>query len=124
LSGGWPPGHDVRGAPDPQTRAVGARAPSVEGAEVERVVEGQLIGDERVERTPADERAVRAPGARREHQFVVLDTTPTGHTVLLIIVDAAEADHGEVSRTQGDAPDAVRRLLPRLRDADSPRSCW
>lgn len=46
--------------------------------------------------------------------FVVLDTAPTGHTLLLL--DAAEAYHREVSRTQGDVPDAVRHLLPRLRD--------
>jgi arsenite-transporting ATPase len=46
--------------------------------------------------------------------FVVLDTAPTGHTILLL--DAAEAYHREVSRTQGDMPEAVRQLLPRLRD--------
>jgi arsenite-transporting ATPase len=47
-------------------------------------------------------------------QFVVLDTAPTGHTILLL--DAAEAYHREVLRTQADMPDAVRSLLPRLRD--------
>lgn len=46
--------------------------------------------------------------------YVVLDTAPTGHTILLL--DAAEAYHRDVMRTQGDMPDAVRRLLPRLRD--------
>ena len=48
--------------------------------------------------------------------FVVLDTAPTGHTILLI--DAAESYHREVLRTQGDMPDAVRNLLPRLRDPE------
>ena len=48
--------------------------------------------------------------------FVVLDTAPTGHTILLL--DAAEAYHREVMRTQGDMPEAVRQLLPRLRDQD------
>src|SRR5574337_647182 len=48
--------------------------------------------------------------------FVVLDTAPTGHTILLL--DAAEAYHREVMRTQGDMPEAVRQLLPRLRDPD------
>lgn len=47
--------------------------------------------------------------------FVVLDTAPTGHTILLL--DAAEAYHREVMRTQGDMPEAVRQLLPRLRDS-------
>jgi arsenite-transporting ATPase len=46
--------------------------------------------------------------------FVVLDTAPTGHTLLLL--DAAEAYHREVSRTHSGLPEAVRRLLPRLRD--------
>ena len=48
--------------------------------------------------------------------FVVLDTAPTGHTILLL--DAAEAYHREVARTQGDMPESVRQLLPRLRDKD------
>jgi len=49
-----------------------------------------------------------------QKQFVVLDTAPTGHTILLL--DAAEAYHREVLRTQADMPEAVRQLLPRLRD--------
>jgi arsenite-transporting ATPase len=53
--------------------------------------------------------------AEGEHAFVVLDTAPTGHTILLL--DAAEAYHRDVTRTMSDAPDAVRQLLPRLRDA-------
>jgi arsenite-transporting ATPase len=52
--------------------------------------------------------------AQGEHGFVVLDTAPTGHTILLL--DAAEAYHREVTRTMSDLPDSVRRLLPRLRD--------
>jgi arsenite-transporting ATPase len=46
--------------------------------------------------------------------FVVLDTAPTGHTVLLL--DAALAYHREVARQVSHPPEAVRRLLPRLRD--------
>ncbi len=61
-------------------------------------------------------RAFARAVAEGEHGFVVLDTAPTGHTLLLL--DAAEAYHREVSRTQGDAPDAVRQLLPRLRDPE------
>jgi arsenite-transporting ATPase len=48
------------------------------------------------------------------HGFVVIDTAPTGHTLLLL--DAAESYHREVLRTSGRAPEEVRRLLPRLRD--------
>jgi len=51
--------------------------------------------------------------------FVVLDTAPTGHTILLL--DAAEAYHREVMRVQGDMPVAVRELLPRLRDPEFTR---
>ncbi|EME70972.1 oxyanion-translocating ATPase [Paramagnetospirillum caucaseum] len=47
-------------------------------------------------------------------RFVILDTAPTGHTILLL--DAAEAYHREVMRTQADMPESVRQLLPRLRD--------
>jgi len=49
-----------------------------------------------------------------EQGFVVIDTAPTGHTLLLL--DAAESYHREVLRTAGNAPEEVRRLLPRLRD--------
>jgi arsenite-transporting ATPase len=49
-----------------------------------------------------------------ESGFVVLDTAPTGHTLLLL--DSAEAYHREVLRTQSEMPESVRNLLPRLRD--------
>jgi arsenite-transporting ATPase len=52
--------------------------------------------------------------ARGEDQFVVIDTAPTGHTLLLL--DAAEAYHREVLRKASGTSDAVLRLLPRLRD--------
>lgn len=48
------------------------------------------------------------------NEFVVIDTAPTGHTLLLL--DAAEAFHREVARSSGNVPAAVRDLLPRLRD--------
>jgi len=52
--------------------------------------------------------------AQGNDQFVVIDTAPTGHTVLLL--DAAETYHREVLRKASGSPDAVQRLLPRLRD--------
>ena len=51
--------------------------------------------------------------------FVVIDTAPTGHTLLLL--DAAESYHREVSRSMNEIPEAVRQLLPRLRDPDFTR---
>lgn len=54
-----------------------------------------------------------------ESGFVVIDTAPTGHTLLLL--DATEAYHREVSRTKGNVPEAVRALLPRLRDPEATR---
>jgi len=59
-------------------------------------------------------RALARVVADGDDGFVVIDTAPTGHTVLLL--DAAGHYHREVVRTSGEAPDAVRRLLPRLRD--------
>ena len=60
-------------------------------------------------------RAFARTVAEAERGFVVLDTAPTGHTLLLL--DAAESYHREVARTSGsNVPDEVRALLPRLRD--------
>lgn len=61
-------------------------------------------------------RAFARTVAQGEDAFVILDTAPTGHTLLLL--DAAEAYHREVSRTQGAVPESVRQLLPRLRDPE------
>ena len=54
-----------------------------------------------------------------EDGFVVIDTAPTGHTLLLL--DAAQAYHREVSRTAKGLPDYVSRLLPSLRDPERTR---
>jgi arsenite-transporting ATPase len=56
---------------------------------------------------------------RGKDGFVVLDTAPTGHTLLLL--DATEAYHRDVLRNLSDMPDSVRELLPRLRDPDYSR---
>ena len=52
--------------------------------------------------------------AEGQNQFVVLDTAPTGHTILLL--DAALAYHKEVARQASEMPDSVSNLLPRLRN--------
>ena len=54
--------------------------------------------------------------AQGTDRFVVIDTAPTGHTLLLL--DASESYHREVSRSMSDIPEAVRQLLPRLRDPE------
>ena len=64
-------------------------------------------------------RAFAQKVAEGKNGFVVLDTAPTGHTILLL--DAAEAYHREVLRQSSNMPDTVRKLLPRLRDPEFTR---
>lgn len=53
---------------------------------------------------------------KADNEIVVIDTAPTGHTLLLL--DSTQSYHKEVKRTQGDIPENVKKLLPRLRNAD------
>ena len=48
--------------------------------------------------------------------FVVLDTAPTGHTLLLL--DATQSYHREVAKSVDELPEAVKALLPRVRDPE------
>ena len=70
-----------------------------------------------------EEIAVFRAFARTVHEatdsIVVMDTAPTGHTILLL--DAAESYHREVGRLTDGVPEAVANLLPRLRDPDFTR---
>ena len=52
---------------------------------------------------------------KAEDEVVVIDTAPTGHTLLLL--DATQSYHKEIERTHGDIPEEVKKLLPRLRNA-------
>lgn len=52
--------------------------------------------------------------AKGKNQFIVLDTAPTGHTLLLL--DSTEAYHREVAKSADDLPNEVKELLPRIRD--------
>ena len=51
--------------------------------------------------------------AKADNEVVVIDTAPTGHTLLLL--DSTQSYHKEVERTQGNITPAVQNLLPRLR---------
>ena len=51
---------------------------------------------------------------KAEDQTVVIDTAPTGHTLLLL--DSTQSYNHEIKRSQGDIPESARKLLPRLRD--------
>ena len=53
-------------------------------------------------------------------KIVVLDTAPTGHTIMLL--DAAESYHREVTRLTQGVPEAVAELLPRLRNPEFTRT--
>ena len=54
--------------------------------------------------------------ARADDEIVIIDTAPTGHTLLLL--DAAHSYHRELERSTGEVPDNVLKLLPRLRNAE------
>ena len=51
---------------------------------------------------------------RSENEVVVIDTAPTGHTLLLL--DSTQSYHREIERSEGDIPESVKKLLPKLRN--------
>lgn len=53
---------------------------------------------------------------KAEDQIVVIDTAPTGHTLLLL--DSTQSYNQEIKRSNGDIPESAKKLLPRLRNAD------
>lgn len=54
---------------------------------------------------------------KADDEIVVIDTAPTGHTLLLL--DSTLSYHKEVERTQGQIPESVKNLLPRLRGEET-----
>ena len=54
---------------------------------------------------------------KADDEIVVIDTAPTGHTLLLL--DSSLSYHQEVQRTQGQIPESVKNLLPRLRGEET-----
>jgi arsenite-transporting ATPase len=57
--------------------------------------------------------------AKGDQQFVVLDTAPTGHTLLLL--DATQSYHREVAKSVDELPEAVKTLLPKIRNPEHTR---
>lgn len=51
---------------------------------------------------------------RSENEVVVIDTAPTGHTLLLL--ESTQSYNKEIARSQGDIPESVKELLPKLKD--------
>lgn len=51
---------------------------------------------------------------KSEEQIVIIDTAPTGHTLLLL--DSTQSYHREIEHSQGEVPDSVKKLLPKLRN--------
>ncbi len=102
--------------PEAETAAYSAEVLATAGAALDPAARALLEEDLR---SPCTEeiavfRAFARTVARAASGFVVLDTAPSGHTLLLL--DAAESYHREVLKKTGDAPPEVRALLPRLRD--------
>ncbi|KXL52266.1 arsenical pump-driving ATPase [Anaerotignum neopropionicum] len=53
---------------------------------------------------------------KAEDQIVVIDTAPTGHTLLLL--DSTQSYNQEIKRSGGDIPESAKKLLPRLRNKE------
>jgi arsenite-transporting ATPase len=120
--GDVPPGMRVsRVDPVVETAAYAAEVLSTAGASLDD--EGRALLEEDLRSPCTEEIAVFRAFARIVAEgadgFVVIDTAPTGHTLLLL--DAAESYHREVSRSMNEIPAAVRQILPRLRDQEFTR---
>ena len=107
--------------PRAETAAYAAEVMATAGKDLD--TKGRAMLEEDL-RSPCTEeiavfRAFAAAVAEGDGGFVVLDTAPTGHTILLL--DSALAYHREVTRQASGMPDAVEHLLPRLRDPDFTR---
>jgi arsenite-transporting ATPase len=102
--------------PEAETEAYRAEVMATAGAGLD--AQGRALLEEDLRSPCTEEIAVFRAFAHAvdagKDGYVVLDTAPTGHTILLL--DAALAYHRELSRQAMEIPTAVRELLPRLRD--------
>ena len=53
---------------------------------------------------------------KADDEIVVIDTAPTGHTLLLL--DSTESYNTEIEKNQGNVPESAKKLLPRLKNSD------
>jgi len=53
---------------------------------------------------------------RSENEVVVIDTAPTGHTLLLL--ESTQSYNKEIERSKGAIPESARKLLPRLHNTE------
>lgn len=54
---------------------------------------------------------------KADDEIVVIDTAPTGHTLLLL--ESTQSYNKEIQRTKGETPEAVKKLLPRLKSDET-----
>jgi len=105
---------------DPEAETLAYSREVLEAAEDSMDAEARQLLEEDL-RSPCTEeiavfRALAAQVDAGADGLVVIDTAPTGHTLLLL--DTTQAYHRQVGATQGDLPEPVKRLLPRLRDPE------
>ncbi|MCA8989087.1 MAG: arsenical pump-driving ATPase [Planctomycetaceae bacterium] len=104
--------------PAQETREYTAEVMASAGADLDE--QGRALLEEDLRSPCTEEIAVFRAFARAvadgKDRFVVLDTAPTGHTILLL--DSALAYHREVTRQSNQMPEYVEQLLPRLRDPE------
>ena len=103
--------------PAVETAAYQAEVMQAQGGQMDAA--GRALLEEDLRSPCTEEIAVFRAFAREvgngADRFVVLDTAPTGHTLLLL--DASEAYNRELQRqSRSTQPEAVMRLLERLRD--------
>lgn len=108
--------------PAAETAAYQAEVMQAQGAKLDAA--GSALLEEDLRSPCTEEIAVFRAFAREvdrgTDRIVVLDTAPTGHTLLLL--DASEAYNRELQRQSGSSqPESVLRLLERLRDPEFTR---
>lgn len=54
---------------------------------------------------------------KADDEVVVIDTAPTGHTLLLL--ESTQSYNREIQRTKGETPESVKKLLPRLKSDET-----